>query len=444
MTGRTLWPKFVLGLLAVRFICAECKVQSGTLTFGGPRGNEESQWKFISKFGYAIGTGRYEIRLRLGDALEQDQVLPRPTLEIFLDEDWPQHAHIPACRRAQDIPARKTHGTLAPGQLGLWGPWEVSMLYQTVRSHIWYFALSDCPDEFARRMSGSRNFSYTIDYEIRWRQFDESELSLEMRYMPVATVLVLVILTAMACWFVAKSQSMRHSTGKLHPVVRSLLFAMGLQWASQALHLIHLWAYERNGRGLPIADGFAEVLFMLSQVGAASLLIAIAQGYSLLRSNLSEVELLVPVVAVVSVLHVALVACGKLQTEDFKYHENEGLIGWILLSVRLSLFAWFRSGIQMLRSSGGLKLQSFLGMFEIVGSAYFLAFPTIFVLVQVLAPYLQHPVLQTALLAIQTASWLWLADLFLSKRGSYFQISELSASMLPGVGWNCYNHKKVM
>eukprot|EP00435_Cladocopium_sp_Y103_P049037 s992_g14.t1 len=37
-------------------------------------------------------------------------------------------------------------------------------------------------------------------------------------------------------------------------------------------------------------------------------------------------------------------------------------------------------------------------MFEVVGSAYFLAFPTIFVLVQVLAPYLQHPVLQTALL----------------------------------------------
>ena len=92
------------------------------------------------------------------------------------------------------------------------------------------------------------------------------------RYMPVATVLVLVILTVMACWFAAKSQTIRRSiglsmlgqffvcfgrrlcafvmdmtasnlilammtmtpwTGKLHPVVRSLLFAMGLQWASQ-------------------------------------------------------------------------------------------------------------------------------------------------------------------------------------------------------------------
>ena len=111
--------------------------------------------------------------------------------------------------------------------------------------------------------------------------------------------------------------------------------------------------------------------------------------------------------------------------EDFKYHENEGLVGWILLTARLSLFAWFRSGslaaersrewscgrhisgalegIQRLRSagpawpsfrliivravrarcsSGGIKLQNFLQIFEIAGSAYFLAFPTIFVLVQ--------------------------------------------------------------
>ena len=32
--------------------------------------------------------------------------------------------------------------------------------------------------------------------------------------------------------------------------------------------------------------------------------------------------------------------------QDFKYHEHEGLVGWILLCVRLSLFAWFRSGCQ--------------------------------------------------------------------------------------------------
>lgn len=115
-------------------------------------------------------------------------------------------------------------------------------------------------------------------------------------------------------------------------------------------------------------------------------------------------------------------------------------MGWILLFIRLGLFKWFRSGpsalvlalfscprpgIRSLRASGGIKLQNFLSTFEILGSAYFLAFPAIFLLVQLLAAYLQHPVLQTTLLAVQTASWLWLADLFLSKRGNYFEARAL-------------------
>lgn len=33
------------------------------------------------------------------------------------------------------------------------------------------------------------------------------------RYMPMATVLALLILSAMACWFAAKSQSLRRTVG---------------------------------------------------------------------------------------------------------------------------------------------------------------------------------------------------------------------------------------
>eukprot|EP00440_Ansanella_granifera_P073178 gb/GFBE01079411.1/.p1 GENE.gb/GFBE01079411.1/~~gb/GFBE01079411.1/.p1 ORF type:complete len:454 (+),score=86.40 gb/GFBE01079411.1/:1-1362(+) len=453
MTVRTLVPSravALFGLLVLRFTGAEGKLVTGTVSFGDASdatGTSE-RWEFLGKYGYAIGTGRYEIRLRLRGALEEDEVLPRPELEIFLDEDWDRHENYPACRRAQDVPARKTHSMLEPGQFGEWGPWEVGMLYQNVRPHIWYFAISDCPDQYSQHMPGNRQFGYSVDYEIRWRQFDNSELSLEMRYMPVLTTLALFILSVHVCRLVSKCGDMQRSLGQLHPVVYGLVTAMGLQWVSQALHLLHLWVYSSDGVGAPLADGLAEVLFMLSQVAGASLLIAIAQGYSLVRSKLSEVEMLVPVVGVVAVLHVLLVAIGKMQAEDStKYHENEGLVGWILLSVRLSLFAWFRSGIHMLRSAGGLRLNNFLRLFELAGSAYFLAFPAIFLLVQVLAPYIQHPVLQTGLLAIQTASWLWLAELFLSK-GRYYEVSELSASMLPGgAGSLCLsptNVKKMM
>ena len=56
---------------------------------------------------------------------------------------------------------------------------------------------------------------------------------------------------------------------------------------------------------------------MLSQVAAGSLLLAIAHGYSLVRS-LHEVQLWAPVVTVVALLHVALVAMSKLRNEDSK------------------------------------------------------------------------------------------------------------------------------
>jgi len=417
---------------------AEAKLQTGTVILGG----EAEQWQYLGKFGYAIGTGRYEIRLKLNGALEEDQELPRVDLDIFLDEDWPRVDYIEPCKRAADVPARKSHSMIEPGQFGEWGHWQAGALYQNVRPHIWYFALSDCRDEFAGVFGSVQrsSSSISIDYEIRWRQFDDSELSLEMRYMPMTTRCVLAMLTVLGLSMAGKCCAMQKNLGHLHPVIYALGLAMAVQWMSQALHLYHLSSFEENGVGHHGADLLAEVFFMLSQVAGASLLIAIAQGYTLLRSKLSEVELLTPVVAVVTVLHILLVAVGKLQGEQScKYHENEGLIGWILLSIRISLFAWFRSGITMLRSAGNARVANFLNNFEIVGSAYFLAFPAIFLFVQVLAPYLQHPVLQTGLLAIQTVSWLWLADLFFS-RGSYYKASELSASLLPGgAGAHCYS-----
>ncbi|CAE8596436.1 unnamed protein product, partial [Polarella glacialis] len=364
--------------------------------------------------------------------------VPRPALDIFLDEDWHRADSVAPCSRAQDVPARRSHSFVEVGRDGKWGRWEGGSLFQNVRPHIWYFALADCKDNV---VEGHQQGTYKVDYEVRWKQFDDSELSLELRYMPAATLLVLACLTVLFVRLAWKCRELRRDLGRLHPVVFALAAAMGLQWWSQALHLVHLRAYSQNGVGAHFTDTVADILFMLSQVASATLLIAIAQGYTIVRSKLNEVELLTPVVTVVVVVHVALVAVGKLQGEaHYKYHENEGMIGWILLSVRISLLAWFRSGIQKLRSAGGLRLQSFLQSFELAGCAYFLAYPVIFIVVQLFAPYLQHPLLQTGLLAMQTASWLWLADLFLS-RGSYFQVSELSASLLPGADGSprCYS-----
>jgi len=291
--------------LLLLFVQTEGKTQKGFLTFGGEEGQE---WHYLGKFGYAVGSGRYEIRLRLDGILRDEDEIPRVDLDIFLDEEWPRASSYAACNRASDVPARKSHALLEPGLFGEWGHWHAGSLYQSIRPHFWYFSLSNCRNNFDGSSGEDERQPYRIEYELRWVQFDESELSLELRYMPIASSFALVILAVLGVGLVYKCYSMRRSFDQLHPVIYALAMAMILQGASQILHLYHLKAYENNGFGHPAADMFAEVLFQLSQVAGASLLIAIAQGYTLVRSRLSEVQLLTPVAAVVAVLHVLLVA----------------------------------------------------------------------------------------------------------------------------------------
>ena len=41
----------------------------------------------------------------------------------------------------------------------------------------------------------------------------------------------------------------------------------------------------------------------------------------------------------IGVIHIMLVGFGKIKDDaSYKYHENEGVIGWILLVLRLSFF----------------------------------------------------------------------------------------------------------
>lgn len=406
------------------------KLQTGSTRLGGPQ--EKQRWRYAGKFGYAIGKGgRYEVRVRLRQPLAANQSA-QVDLSVYLDEDWGRVEALAPCSRARDGqngPSRRMIQLTMPQDTGVWGPWKGGRLSQNVRPHIWYFALSSgCRggDEL------SANNEVDIDFEIHMHQFDGSELSVEQRHMPIVSTFGLFGFTAFLTRLCMRCRHVQRSTGELHPVIHALGGATTLQWAALAFHAVHLWAYVKNGFGIDALDLLAEILFMMSQVVVATLLIAIAQGYTLKHSKTDELTFFKPIVAMVTVLHVVLVGFGKLQGEaSEKYHENEGAVGWVLLAVRLLLLAWFTVGVQSSREKGGLRLKFFLNRFQFVGSLYLLAYPAIFTVVQLFAPYLQHPIMQLGLFAMQSASAFWLAHLFLS-RSMYFEMSELSASLLPG------------
>jgi len=158
---------------------------------------------------------------------------------------------------------------------------------------------------------------------------------------------------------------------------------------------------------------------------------------------MDELALVKPITFAVCVVHAALVAVGKLHGDShFKHHQSEGVLGWALVALRLGLYIWFVVAIKESQQKGGFRMQAFLQQFRTAGSIYFLAYPVLFVVVQIFAPYLQHPIMQTGLLTMQTASHFWLASLFLS-RGNYFKASALGSSVLPGgSGFNVVPQKQ--
>eukprot|EP00929_Paragymnodinium_shiwhaense_P064330 TRINITY_DN32215_c0_g1_i1.p1 TRINITY_DN32215_c0_g1~~TRINITY_DN32215_c0_g1_i1.p1 ORF type:complete len:447 (+),score=40.60 TRINITY_DN32215_c0_g1_i1:77-1417(+) len=424
-----IWQLWLLGQMACQCVCKQI---SGTVQLGGDE--EADHWKYVSKFGYAIGSGTFKFRLRLRErsAMQAQNESATVDMDLYLDEDWDAVLSSGPCSRGRDSEgsitglAKQARRLEMPYESSEWTEWYGGKVRQSIRTHVWLFALSSCIDRAAR---------YTVDYEFIMLQFDGSEFSFELRYMLPVHVIVLVVLLGFLLRFCMRWLSFRKMTGTTHPVIGVLAVAVTLQWTAQALHTIHLLRYRMDGRGAVTGEIFAEVCFQLSQVMSATLLIAIGQGYTLLdMTSKKRAAAVVPTAIVVGVVHIGVVLLAKLEGEESsdKYHAHEGLVGWVLVGIRLCLYVWFQLGSSSLRSRAGMKLESFLQSFSLLGSLYFLAHPVLFLIVHAFAPYLRHPVLQIGLLSVQTTAVFCLADLFLNCRSIYHELSELGASALPG------------
>jgi hypothetical protein len=172
----------------------------------------------------------------------------------------------------------------------------------------------------------------------------------------------------------------------------------------------------------------------LSQVIGTSLLILIALGYTLLHSKLGNLDVVIPVVFIIAVLHVLLVGFGKIKDDaSYKFYENEGVVGWVLLVLRGLLLVWFVWAVKETakEASNNSRMIDFLQKFLIAGIVYFLSYPLVFVITGLFVPYFRYKVMTIGSFLMRFGSYLWMTKLFLS-RGDYFQVSTLKNSFLPG------------
>jgi len=408
-------------------LCVEGRIETGTIRFGAA----QPSWHFAGKFGFGIGKGNFKLFARFreepaaGSASSdvQDGMVDVEAMG-FLDEEWGEAYAAESCSQKRTSGAR----IFKPIKIGREFE-QVDFsgnLRQTVRPHIWYFALSRCGHDTTSNL--------LIDYELHLVQEGGSHLSFELSYMRSATLLSIVCVSCFFGFFLARCHRLQQSWGEVHQVIQALAGSALLQLAAQVLHLVHLHVYEAQGASESSTEAFADILFMLSQVVTSSLLIAIARGYTLLSSKEGELRTLRPTAVLIALIHVALVFHSKFQGDyASSHHENGGVAGCMLVAVRLCLCAWFLAGVKglLLRQPGPSELNVFLRSFRCLGCLYFLSYPAIYIVSKIFAEYLQHPVMHTGLVVMQIAAVLWLSELFLSKRSRYNQVSTLRIATLP-------------
>jgi len=238
--------------------------------------------------------------------------------------------------------------------------------------------------------------------------------------------------TGIFVMFWKKGRDYKKYAGSLHPVIWALFSVLVTQYVAQCFHTGHLSLYRSNGKGSPVLEVMSEVFFTICQVIQTSLLILISSGYTLLQSKLGELDIVLPICLMVAFMHIAFVVVDKVQPDTSSdFSDHDGVKGVAFCCLRLGLYGWFLYAGHTTAQSAGTRVRSFLRTFRVVASLYFLTYPVMWMIQPLVAPYYRKPVMEMAIMAAQVGSNLWLANLFMS-RGTFWQVSSLSASPLPG------------
>ena len=407
-------------MLLLLCACAYAKVQTGTITLGGGDAVPDNHWKYLSKFAYRIGTGKWSIRFK---TVRPNLATPVPiTADVYLDNNWEDLESLPGCNRTTH---RRTTASVDLPVNGEWSKWVTGSLSQSIRPHVWYFAAHDC--------SNNLPVSTRIKFEFMASQEDGSQFSSEQTGTPFILGMQFVLYGIFTYFFAKSCRKFYVSFDGLHPVIWTLIAAVILNLIALFLEYVHVWSYASDGQGYKALNVIGQMSEILSQVVLSSLLILIALGYTLLHSSLGNLDIVIPVIFIVGIIHLLLVGFGKVKDDaSYKFSENEGMVGWLLVTLRLALLAWFLWASSETRKVTGMNIQNFLRRFEIAGSIFFLSFPaTLIISSYVVPPYERHRFLMIGLFALTFGAYIWLARLFLG-RGQYFTVSTLSSSFLPG------------
>ena len=252
------------------------KLQTGSITLGGDL--DDFKWKYLSKFGYTVGSGTWAVRFKtLRPYVNKEASI---TADVFLDLEWDKVESEPnVCERHK---FRRASGAVNLPSSGDWSDWINGTLSQTARAYVWYVAANDCKNQLG---SPTR-----IKFEYIALQENGDHFSVEMLGCYWIALLELLFFSVLSRRVYNDCKRYIKTSEKLHPVMITVVSMMALHFSAVLCQFLHFRSYSYDGQGLKALDVIAEILNVLSQVIGTSLLILIGLGYTLLHSKLGNLD----------------------------------------------------------------------------------------------------------------------------------------------------------
>lgn len=378
-------------------------------------------WKYVTKFAAKMGKANWEMKAKLIKPVESSS---SESLDfqgtIYIDKKWKNALEAVGCEEKEL--ASKKQLTLSVPLNGEWSNTIEGTMVSNVRTHFWYFAISNC--DLSER--------YKLRIEMKILNSDGSEFSAEESGLDYVYLFLLIV------FFIALSGNLHRliskfkQTDDIEANLLILNISIACTFTGILFEVIHVWVYNYNGKGVVALDVFCQIFEVLSSILISILLIIIASGWTLKFKDFPDADIYVPISLFVVVLNLMIVGLGRI-TEDsyYKNSDYESLPGYCLVVMRVLLWFWFVYLVRDLQNGASLKLQNFLFRFSFMASAYFLALPAVVLFSWVFEPYVRNQVVTILVNLIQILVFVFLTHLF-SEKSTFYKISTMSDSVLPG------------
>jgi len=310
---------------------------------------------------------------------------------------------------------------------GEWTRWESSVVRVINRPQVWYILLADCNRE---GHVSQPDLDY-ISYELEMTN-DDSHFSHEYwGIMPTTLVCLLFFSYLLGKTTLRLFKEIKKQEEYQTPLV-PLLAAILSEFLSLSLAVVHLTVFAYDGYGLWLFNYFSTIFSILGQVALISLVLMIAQGWTLTFGSLKEKDYFKIEVGGTIGVHILIGLLTVIDNgEAHKYHDFEGFQGFLLILIRIGIFVFFLKKVQETMKEVAKKNLGFMKGFIISSSIYMLAFPLFWVISYLLNPHMRLKFIHFGNLFVQMVGILILVNQITKKESTYNKASMRSQGLLP-------------